>query len=54
MYICQLCNRNIGPRVRQIKKVVATRKKTYRKEDGRISIGWEIVREINICLGCNK
>ena len=54
MYICGLCNRKIGPRVRQIKKVVATRKKTYLKQDGSMTIGWEIVREMNVCPACNK
>lgn len=58
MFICQSCNKIIGPRVSPIIKVVETREKVYPnmpREDGTVEyggVGWEIVKEIKLCSKC--
>jgi len=51
-YRCQLCNSLIGPKVRQSKVVTAKREREYRNEEGKVSQGWEIVRELKVCPDC--
>ena len=54
MYRCESCESLHGPRVPQFKRTIATRDKLYEKEDGSLSRGSEIVKEIAICPGCER
>lgn len=58
MFICEKCKRIIGPGISPINKVVETREKIYSYEDiyqnRKISRGREIVKEVKICLECDK
>ena len=50
MFICSICQKVTEPREPMTKVVTERRDKVYSDS----SKGWEIVKEIPICLACNK
>lgn len=51
MYYCQKTKKLIGPKISQVKVVIATRPRTYVNQNNKTnqpktSIGWEIVKEM--------
>lgn len=48
MFKCQGCSKTSQPCEKQFKNIVEKRIKTY----GEGRVGWEIVKEINVCEGC--
>lgn len=48
MYICEQCGKQTKAGEKQIKKVVVKRPVKYPCG----SIGWEIIREVNVCCVC--
>lgn len=58
MFKCELCGKTTKPGEKQIKKIVAKRDVKYSNilPNGKekISDGYEIVKEINICEECAK
>lgn len=59
MYKCQKCGRLTKPGEKQNKLVVQTREKTYinkvienKREIEKVTTGFEIAKEINVCDKC--
>lgn len=56
MFRCEKCGKITKPGEKQSKKVIKTREKSYINKDKygkeKITIGHEIVKEINICEEC--
>lgn len=42
-------NKSVGPAVKPIKIVTQKRQREYTNEVGKVSYGWEIVKEQNFC-----
>ena len=49
MFLCEKCNRQTQPGEKMHKEVIKTRPRYY--PNG--SVGWEIVKEINVCSECS-
>lgn len=54
MFICAACNKNSISGEKPVKVVLERREKTYKNEDGKISHGHEIVREVLMHEACSK
>lgn len=56
MYNCDICTKTTKSGEKQNKVIIETREKTYYNTDKygkeKISKGWEIVNEINVCDKC--
>ena len=50
MFDCQQCGRTTEPGEKMAHKVIQKRPKVY-KNGG---VGWEIVKEISVCMNCRK
>ena len=48
MFSCEQCGRQTGAGEKQAKKVTSRRPKIY--SNG--GVGWEIVKEISVCMKC--
>lgn len=53
MFICQSCESRERARAKATRVVTETRKREYRLEDGRITVGREIVKELLVCEPCS-
>lgn len=49
---CQQCNAPQGSRVKPIRVVVETRTVTYPMAKDKIPVGYETVREVELCKKC--
>ena len=58
MFKCELCGKTTQAGEKQTKKIIKTRDKKYINKDKngneKVSNGFEIVEEINICEECAK
>ena len=52
MYICSKCKKSTEPGEKINKVIVETREVEYNYKDGQKFKGWEIVKEINVCIRC--
>lgn len=56
MYNCDICTQATKSGEKQNKVIIETREKTYYNTDKygkeKISKGWEIIKEINVCDKC--
>lgn len=48
MYRCESCGKISKPNEKCFKKIIKKRKRVY--DNG--SVGWEIEKEINVCINC--
>lgn len=51
MFNCAECKQPAEPRTRPHRIITEKREQTYNNH-GRISRGWEIVKEVNLCTDC--
>lgn len=52
-FICEKCNTAQPNGIKPNRVVAATREKEYvNKDTGKVSYGWEIVHEMNLCGEC--
>lgn len=54
MYYCDKCGALSEEGQSQIVKIEKKRQKTYTNYKGKVSQGWEIEKQIKICVKCNK
>lgn len=54
MFICEECHTVQPPRVKPILKVISTREVHYVNNDGDVSKGFEVVKEIKVCKECHE
>lgn len=54
MFICAICKSSIGPSIPVNKRVAVRRDRSYVSEQGKMSYGWEIVKEVNLCAADAK
>mgnify|MGYP001582727977 CR=1 FL=1 len=52
MFICNICEQKSQPREKPIHIITERRERTYINKSGKISFGWEIVKQVFIHRDC--